>query len=850
MADTNVKILVTAIDNASNVLKNIGKNIENSLGKQTQTNVSSLTGAMQGTAGTFATLAIGAGAVGVALAGVGMVVSKVTNAFRGVMDAAGNSDQVMAQTNAVLRSTGAISGASAKQVLEIARSLSQLTPVEDEAIQAAENMLLTFTAIGHETLPQATEAVLDMATAMNGGAIPSQEQLVNESIRLGKALQDPILGITALRRVGVNFSDQQKEVIKNLVNTGQGLKAQQLILAELTREFGGSGAASLGTYGGAMKNLHNEINNVKEGLGQALSPAIQMVAGQLAGAFAGAATFLQGKLAGLQAMVLRLTGAFMGMFGLVGGMVKLAFSVATGQLDKIPGIVKETSGNLFANIAETNQRIENVWVQAADKQKDAANKGANGAVIAQSLASKKIQKAMEDETATYERELKKRNEAFEESLGDMVRAHIDKKNRLVQDLADENSEFKESMDGRIRDFKEKMDDMVASYKEKVADIKQSQADENDSFAEAMQDRTDRFNESMESMVESHEDKVLNLQRELSRERRTGDETNRAKLLNLQQELVDENTEYVKAVAKKEAQQAKEVAKAEAAHAKKLAKLTQDLTDEDALYTKNRLKNIADEEEQTKKLQKEHDKRVAATQKDLDAETVILKRHQAEVDTVKNQVVEDDITRLKKQHERENSEALLQHNQKMADAKNQGLAEGDEYGKGLLGGLNPKFEELVKKAKKAGQEMGENLVSQVETSAKKAGESLFTGFVSGAVNLVKEAVHKGLSVGLAGPAGQMYEMWRQGKIPGMQTGGIVPGPIGQPVPIMAHGQEEVVPFGKGRSGGGSSGAVNLNVYVGLYAGSEIEKRRIAEALYNQLVLIAGSQNKSVKDVFGR
>ena len=44
--------------------------------------------------------------------------------------------------------------------------------IDDEAIQNAQNMLLTFTNIGKNIFPQATQAVLDMATAMNGGATP------------------------------------------------------------------------------------------------------------------------------------------------------------------------------------------------------------------------------------------------------------------------------------------------------------------------------------------------------------------------------------------------------------------------------------------------------------------------------------------------------------------------------------------------------------------------------------------------------------------------------------------------------------------------------------------------------
>src|SRR5258708_1908746 len=61
--------------------------------------------------------------------------------------------------------------------------------------------------------------------------------------QLVKALNDPIHGVTSLMRVGVTFTAQQKEQIKTLVDTGHTMDAQKVILAELTKEFGGSAAA-------------------------------------------------------------------------------------------------------------------------------------------------------------------------------------------------------------------------------------------------------------------------------------------------------------------------------------------------------------------------------------------------------------------------------------------------------------------------------------------------------------------------------------------------------------------------------------------------------------------------------
>lgn len=175
-----------------------------------------------------------------------------------------DSEQKIAQTNAVLKSTGSIAGVTADQVTKLASALERQTKYSDEDVRSVENLLLTFTSIGKDIFPQATKTVLDMATALG-------EDTSSASIQLGKALQDPVLGITALRRVGVNFSEDQKTVIQNLVETGQKAKAQQLILKELNTEFGGSAEAAGNTLSGSLAKLKNQFNNVQEAIGGILA---------------------------------------------------------------------------------------------------------------------------------------------------------------------------------------------------------------------------------------------------------------------------------------------------------------------------------------------------------------------------------------------------------------------------------------------------------------------------------------------------------------------------------------------------------------------------------------------------
>jgi hypothetical protein len=181
------------------------------------------------------------------------------------------SQEAISQLEAVIKSTGGVAGVTSKQAQDLASSFQKVTKFSDEAVLGGENMLLTFTSIGKEVFPRATETILDMSTALN-------QDLKSSAIQLGKALNDPIQGVTALRRVGVQFSDEQETMIKKMVESGDLMKAQTYILDELQKEFGGSAKAAGATFGGQLEILKNKLSDVKENIGNALLPVLGTLA--------------------------------------------------------------------------------------------------------------------------------------------------------------------------------------------------------------------------------------------------------------------------------------------------------------------------------------------------------------------------------------------------------------------------------------------------------------------------------------------------------------------------------------------------------------------------------------------
>ena len=173
-------------------------------------------------------------------------------------------EEALFRLAAVLKSTGFAARATAQELVEFSEALQLQTIYGDEAIQRVEAILLTFTKLKAPILKEATKAVLDMSAALG-------TDLQTAAIRVGKALQDPIYGVTALRRVGVNLDDQTKELIRTLFKQGKVMEAQRIILDELQTEFGGM-AEMLGmTLTGAARKFRNALSDALELVGRGIA---------------------------------------------------------------------------------------------------------------------------------------------------------------------------------------------------------------------------------------------------------------------------------------------------------------------------------------------------------------------------------------------------------------------------------------------------------------------------------------------------------------------------------------------------------------------------------------------------
>lgn len=235
MHDSKLEIILEAKDMASKAFDSV------------KSNVSSLASSISSLAITMAAAA-GAG-------GFGAFVSIVEDGVESLAE----WDKKLLRTEALIKSTRNAAGLQVTELSDFAKQLDLQTLGDRDEILAAINAMQTFRSVSQDTFKRAIVLGQDLAEVL-GGDIKSQ------AIQLGKALEDPVKGITALSRSGVSFTQVQKDQIKVLVESGQKLEAQSRILDEIEKQVGGAAAGAAGGLSGKMDTLSFRWREFKEAM--------------------------------------------------------------------------------------------------------------------------------------------------------------------------------------------------------------------------------------------------------------------------------------------------------------------------------------------------------------------------------------------------------------------------------------------------------------------------------------------------------------------------------------------------------------------------------------------------------
>jgi len=196
---------------------------------------------------------ITASIIGGALAGI-----SVGSVFSRFIQETISAQNEQAQLAAVLRSTGNAAGYTIEQLNDMAAAMEKATIFSAGEINQAQYTLSAFSGIVGEEFPRALQAAADMA-ARTGMTVKSAAETI------GRALDVPSQGLSALSRQGFKFNEDQQKLAEQLEATGRKAEAQGIVLRALEESYAGAAEAARNTLGGALQALGNTVSSLLTG---------------------------------------------------------------------------------------------------------------------------------------------------------------------------------------------------------------------------------------------------------------------------------------------------------------------------------------------------------------------------------------------------------------------------------------------------------------------------------------------------------------------------------------------------------------------------------------------------------
>lgn len=273
--------------------------------------------------------------------------------LKNTIDAAEESEVAEKRLKQVFKSMGEQNDIAATKALSYANTLQMQIGVEDEVIAATQAKIATFKSVSNEAgrmagiFDRATAAAFDMQATGFGDA-------ASNAVQLGKALEDPVKGITALRRAGITFTDAEKKKIATLVNGNKKLEAQKIVLAAIEHQVGGV-AKSTATATGKTKVAWSEV---METIGKKLLPIVNRFANFLTNVLIpGVNQFIERN-----PMLVKILAAVAIALVTVGTAAKgLSFILATNPITLIIAAIAAAAFLIYKNWGAIKKWFANLW---------------------------------------------------------------------------------------------------------------------------------------------------------------------------------------------------------------------------------------------------------------------------------------------------------------------------------------------------------------------------------------------------------------------------------------------------------------------------------------------------------
>jgi hypothetical protein len=185
-------------------------------------------------------------------------------------EAADSANKRIEQINKSMGLFGESTAQVNESLIKYAEQTARATGVDTNSIKATQAKLLTFKELAATAdelggnFQRTTKAAIDLGAAGFGTAELN-------AVALGKALNDPIKGISALTRNGITFTESEKDRIRVLVESNKVGEAQNMILKAIETQVGGTAEATAN----ATDRMKVGFTQVQERVGLALLPVLE-----------------------------------------------------------------------------------------------------------------------------------------------------------------------------------------------------------------------------------------------------------------------------------------------------------------------------------------------------------------------------------------------------------------------------------------------------------------------------------------------------------------------------------------------------------------------------------------------
>lgn len=190
------------------------------------------------------------------------------NSFEGALEAERGISELR---NSIAR-LGASSPLTEQAAFDLAQQFKNLVGGSDDVVMAMTTVGLRFDKISSQMFPNFIQTSADLATTLKIGPTRAAELL-------GKVLQDlstdGVGSIGRLKAAGVQLTDETEKQIKTMVEQGDVLGAQTLLMNELAKTTGGAAAAAAETAEGQWAIFKETIADAGEGVALALMPELK-----------------------------------------------------------------------------------------------------------------------------------------------------------------------------------------------------------------------------------------------------------------------------------------------------------------------------------------------------------------------------------------------------------------------------------------------------------------------------------------------------------------------------------------------------------------------------------------------